>query len=333
MPNNSDALISLAKEVFSDLTEAEESFFRLNAIGDYPVFGDGSSDLDKPEKADEWGPERTIRADCLRWLCLAQAARPLIVGIRLRAVGAKIQGLLQLDYSLIPFVLAFDRSCFTDWITFEKSRLVGLEITGTRLKKSIYAAGLGVSGSIQIWNESVVEGQLFFDAMYPSRFASRNIALTALRSWFVVVAEAFCATRYLNSTNAVSVTEARSRSAEGPRNSMRNPEFFCRADGNNPRRCRYVRFDRERARNRSIPEQAGADSARGFQGVAAHPSTKNAGCKYPHRSERRCSRPQSLLDDRQNAGMSSNCRSSLCESFKPGPNFLAPLLTAPKKRS
>jgi hypothetical protein len=226
MPNNSDALISLAKEVFSDLTEAEESFFRLNAIGDYPVFGDGSSDLDKPEKADEWGPERTIRADCLRWLCLAQAARPLIVGIRLRAVGAKIQGLLQLDYSLIPFVLAFDRSCFTDWITFEKSRLVGLEITGTRLKKSIYAAGLGVSGSIQIWNESVVEGQLFFDAMYPSRFASRNIALTALRSWFVVVAEAFCATRYLNSTNAVSVTEARSRSAEGPRNSMRNPDIF-----------------------------------------------------------------------------------------------------------
>jgi hypothetical protein len=99
----------------------------------------------------------------LRWLCLAQAARPLIVGIRLRAVGAKIQCLLQLDYSLIPFVLAFDRSCFTDRITFEKSRLGGLEITGTRLKKSIYAAGLGVSGSVQIWNESVVEGQLFFD--------------------------------------------------------------------------------------------------------------------------------------------------------------------------
>jgi len=31
-------------------------------------------------------------------------------------------------------------------------------------------------------------------AMYPSRFASRNSALIALRSWFVVVAEAFYAT-------------------------------------------------------------------------------------------------------------------------------------------
>jgi hypothetical protein len=30
--------------------------------------------------------------------------------------------------------------------------------------------------------------------MYPSRFASRNRALIALRSWFVVVAAAFCAT-------------------------------------------------------------------------------------------------------------------------------------------
>lgn len=163
MPNNSDALVSLAKEVFSDLSAAEESFFRLNALGQFPVFGDGFSVFDKPERADEWGPERTIRADRLQWLCLNQAARPLIVGVRLRAVGAKIQGLLQLDYSLIPYVLGFDRSCFTDRITFEKSKLVGLEITRTRLKKSIFAAGLVVSGSVQIWNESIVEGQVFFD--------------------------------------------------------------------------------------------------------------------------------------------------------------------------
>src|SRR4029077_20418185 len=46
------------------------------------------------------------------------------------------------------------------------------------------------------------------------------------------------------------------------------------ANGNNPRRCRHVRPDSERARNRSIPEQAGADSARGFQVVAAHPSPR-----------------------------------------------------------
>ena len=164
MPTKADTLVSLAEEIFPDISEAEATFLRLNAVGGYPVFGDGTSELDKPKNADEWGPDRTIRADCLRWLCRAQNIRPLLQSIRVRAVGIKIQGTLHLDYALIPFVLAFDRSCFTDWITLENSRLGGLELKGTRLKKSIYAAGLTIAGSVHFWNDSTVEGQLFFDS-------------------------------------------------------------------------------------------------------------------------------------------------------------------------
>jgi hypothetical protein len=40
---------------------------------------------------------------------------------------------------------------------------VGLELSGTRLKKSIYAAASVFAGSVQIWKRSTVEGQLFFD--------------------------------------------------------------------------------------------------------------------------------------------------------------------------
>ena len=40
-----------------------------------------------------------------------------------------------------------------------------------------------------------------------------------------------------------------------------------------------------------------------------------------------------MYDFQSEAGMSLNCRSSLCESFWPWPNSLVPLLTAPKKRS
>jgi hypothetical protein len=163
MPTNATTLVSLAKEVFPDLSEAEESFLRLNAVGKYPVFGDATSELDKPENADQWGPDRTIRADYLQWLCRTQNIHPLLQSIRLRGVGIKIQGTLHLDYALIPFVLVFDRSCFTDWITFEKSRLGGLELKGTWLKKSIYAAGLTITGSVHFWNDSAAEGQLFFD--------------------------------------------------------------------------------------------------------------------------------------------------------------------------
>jgi hypothetical protein len=40
---------------------------------------------------------------------------------------------------------------------------VGLELSGTRLKKSIYAAASVFAGPVQIWKRSTVEGQLFFD--------------------------------------------------------------------------------------------------------------------------------------------------------------------------
>jgi hypothetical protein len=163
MPTNADQISLLAKGVFPDLSVAEEDFLRRNAVGEYPIFGTGTSEIDKPENANQWGPERTIRADCLRWLCSAQNIRPFLQTSHIRAVGIKVTGQLVLNYCVIPFLLGFDRCCFTDWITFEKSRLGGLELKGTHLKKSIHGPGIVVASSVHIWNESAVEGCLYFD--------------------------------------------------------------------------------------------------------------------------------------------------------------------------
>ena len=86
----------------------------------------------------------------------------MIIGNRIRAIGAKIDGPLELDYCTVDFVLAFFRCAFTGKITFEKARVQGVELIGT-YAKSIYAAGMDVSGSVHLWQGFVAEGQLFFD--------------------------------------------------------------------------------------------------------------------------------------------------------------------------
>src|SRR5262249_43454132 len=121
-----------------------------------------SDDLNNPAVGNQWGLERTIRASCIRWICVTAKARPLIVGNRIRAIGAKIADPLELDHCTIDFVVAFAGCLFTNRITFENTRLRGVELSGTHAK-SIYAAGMEASGSVHFWQGSVAVGQLFID--------------------------------------------------------------------------------------------------------------------------------------------------------------------------
>ena len=162
MSKNAELLISMAREAFVGLTAAEEEFFRRNAEDQIPNFCVGPEENNDPANADRWGPDRTIRADCVRWLCVTTEARPLIIGNRIRAIGAKIEGALQLDYSTIDFVVAFRCCAFTGKISFEGTTLRSLDFWGANVK-SIYAAGMKTSGSVHFWNGFVAVGQVNLD--------------------------------------------------------------------------------------------------------------------------------------------------------------------------
>lgn len=154
MANNAEQLISMAREAFVDLTPAEEFFLRINAQDQVPNFCVGPEENNDPANADHWGPERTIRADCIRWLCVTAKARPLIIGNRLGARGAKIEGVLQLDYFTIDFVVGFRCCSFTGKISFEGTSLRSLDFWWAHVK-SIYAPGMKASGSVHFWNRFV----------------------------------------------------------------------------------------------------------------------------------------------------------------------------------
>jgi hypothetical protein len=82
MADNADQLVSMAREAFVDLTAAEEIFFRTNAEGGFPDYCVRSNERDDPTDAHQYGLEHTLRAECIRWLCITTKARPLILGNR-----------------------------------------------------------------------------------------------------------------------------------------------------------------------------------------------------------------------------------------------------------
>ena len=68
-----------------------------------------------------------------------------------------------------------------------------------------------------------------------------------------------------------------------------------------------------------------------FEGRPGYFSFKEAGYNLMNTTKRFSLNLSTIFS--QNAGMSLNCRSSLCESFWPWPSSLAALLSVAKKRS
>ena len=62
MSAKSDELLKLARAAFPDLYEAEKKVVAAAADGQPADFSTGDKAKDDPEKADAWGPERTVRA-------------------------------------------------------------------------------------------------------------------------------------------------------------------------------------------------------------------------------------------------------------------------------
>ena len=162
MANNAEQLISLALERFGQISAAEEKLFRTTANGEIADYCVGSN-LDHPANVDKWGRERTLKAECLRWLCITSNVRPLLTADGLRVRGAKIEGAFQLKNATIDFMLAFANCVFTDKISFERTTLPSLEFALTHVI-SIYAAGLQAAGSVHFWNGFISAGRVNLDA-------------------------------------------------------------------------------------------------------------------------------------------------------------------------
>jgi hypothetical protein len=157
-----DDLEALAQARFPDLTQAELKLLRAAPKGETASCGPSDKDDDPandPAKADEWGHERVIRADLIRWLCVDREAKSAVDPRGIQVHAAKITGALDLSYVSVLFPLRLRRCRFTDDANLISTQVPALSLAGSRVL-SINADGASVKGDIFLRDGFSAEGEV-----------------------------------------------------------------------------------------------------------------------------------------------------------------------------
>ena len=153
-------LLELAKNHFNeDIWPAEEKLFRAAAHGEDADCGQGAGDEADPAKAAGWKTDRVIRSDRLKWLCTDPAASELVSSRGISILGARIDGVLDLQWARITYPLQMRRCAFTEKLILERSHLRSLNLQGTFVK-DLAAAGLNVDESVTMSDGFKAEGKV-----------------------------------------------------------------------------------------------------------------------------------------------------------------------------
>jgi len=129
------------------LTPAERQLLERVAGGEEADFSSPDESQNDPAQGAAWGPERTIRAALLHWLCTDSqaAARVPPKGIRIR--GARIQGPLDFEGATLLHRLFLIRCAIPEGILLTDARTRRIDFSGS-YTKGLHADGLIVDGAL-----------------------------------------------------------------------------------------------------------------------------------------------------------------------------------------
>src|SRR5258707_14564015 len=86
-------LLTLARAGLGNLKPAEATLVRSAATGEGADIGPGDPLLFDTDNVDAyWGPEREVRAEVIRWLCVDPKAKKLVDPNGIQLSGARIIG-------------------------------------------------------------------------------------------------------------------------------------------------------------------------------------------------------------------------------------------------
>jgi len=155
-------LLRLATTRFGQLSEAEAKLLRAAPKGQWAACGP-SADFDDPSndpaKADDWGPERQVRAELIRWLCTDREVASRVDPKGIQLLGARITGSLDLSFASVPFPLWLLRCRLADQVLLISTQLPALYLDGSRTGP-ILADGLSVKGDLFLREGFTAEGEV-----------------------------------------------------------------------------------------------------------------------------------------------------------------------------
>lgn len=159
---NPDELLRLAETRFQSLREAERKLLNAAPLGEAAWCGPSPKDFDpanNPAKADSWGPERSIRAGLIRWLCIDRDARALIDPRGIQAHGARIEGSLDLSFVRVRFPLALRCCSLKEETKLRFLRIPTVSFSGSWVR-SINAERAKIKGTLFLSNGFCSEGEV-----------------------------------------------------------------------------------------------------------------------------------------------------------------------------
>jgi hypothetical protein len=129
------------------LTPAEQRLLARVADGEEADFSAPDEGQNDPTQGAAWGPERTIRAAFLHWLCTdAQAAACVPPkGIRIR--GARIEGPLDFEGTTLLHRLSLIRCAIPKGILLTDARARRIDLSGSYIR-GLHADGLAAEGDL-----------------------------------------------------------------------------------------------------------------------------------------------------------------------------------------
>ena len=126
----------LAEAQFAPLSDAESKLLRATPKGETAYCGPSERDDDpnnNPANSDNWGSERWIRAELIRWLCVDRDAKGCVDPRGIRAHAAGITGKLDLTFVVVPFFLGLVHCSISDDLDLRFIEVPSIKLTGTCL--------------------------------------------------------------------------------------------------------------------------------------------------------------------------------------------------------
>jgi hypothetical protein len=156
------SLTFLARASFSDLTAAESKLLEAAPVGGFAVCGPSLQDSDPanyPRDANNWGKQRQIRSELIRWICRNPNARDLVDPKGIQVYGAKLVGVLDLSELHVPFRLALLHCRATEEILLRGIEIPLLAFDGSWVG-AFKADGATVEGGVTLRNGFRAEQQV-----------------------------------------------------------------------------------------------------------------------------------------------------------------------------
>ncbi|MBW7992103.1 MAG: hypothetical protein FVQ84_19105 [Planctomycetes bacterium] len=197
--SNESKLRELALKKFPTFTftETEKKLFQAVANGELVDYSDESGKNNNPKDANQWDEKRVIKAELIAWLCTDKKASEMVTHQGLWIKGARIDTELNLEFSVIPFPLRFEKCAFRGGINLRYAEIQYMELSGTRtnyidggglkVKDSLYLRkGFYSDGKVRLYGATIDKYFVWTDAyssMLDLRSASVGTLYDQAKSW------------------------------------------------------------------------------------------------------------------------------------------------------